>query len=110
MDVADIANGLAHDLVDRDNRFEVRAFRQVRNSNFTADNDDVALGVRFARDAAAAILPQTGVQNGIGDRVANFIGMTFANGFGSKNETSKHKEFRFRKAEIGPSKVGSGAS
>ena len=90
VDVADVPHGFAHDLVNRDDIFQMRAFRQIRNRDFTTDDDDVALRVGLAGDAAPAILPKTGVKDGIGNGVANFIRMTFANGFGSKNEAAEH--------------------
>ena len=90
VDVTDLAHRIAHDLVDRDDVFQMLALRQIRNRDLTADDHDVALGVGLAGHAALAILPEAGVQDGVGNGVANFVRMAFANGFGSKNETSKH--------------------
>ena len=96
--VTDFAHGIAHDLIDRDDVFQMLALRQIRDGDLAADDHDVALRVGLAGDAALAILPQAGVQDGVGNGVANFIRMTFADGFGSKNEASEHgiKESGFR--------------
>ena len=56
--VTDLAHGIAHDLVDRDDVFQMLALRQIRNRDFAADDDDVALRVGLAGDAALAILPR----------------------------------------------------
>ena len=58
--------------------------------DFAADDDEFALGVGLAGHAAFRVLPQTGVQHGIGNRVADFVRMAFADGFGRKDETTKH--------------------
>jgi hypothetical protein len=54
----------------------------------------VTLGVGFTRDARMSILPQAGVENGIADRVANFVGMTFTHGLGRKNVAARHEKKR----------------
>ena len=91
VDVTNVANSFAHDLIDRNDILEVGGFRQIRNGNFAADDDDVALGVSLARDAAAFVTGDAGVEHGVGNSVANFVGMTFADGFGSKDETAEHE-------------------
>jgi hypothetical protein len=50
----------------------------------------MALGKSLAGDTAFRILPETSVEHGVRNGVANFIRMTFTDGFGSKNETTKH--------------------
>ena len=52
--------------------------------DFAADDDDVAFGVGLASDAAVRILRQAGVEHRIGNGVANFVRMAFADGFGEK--------------------------
>ena len=101
VDVTDLAHGIAHDLIDRNDVFQMLALRQIGDRDLAADDDDVALGVGLAGDAALAILPQAGVEDGVGNGVANFIRMAFAHGFGSKNETSKHgaKDTRLERLE-----------
>jgi hypothetical protein len=90
VDVPDFAHGIAHDLIDRNDVFQVFALRQIGDRDLTADDYDVALGVGLTGHSALAILPQAGVQDGVGNGVTNLVRMTLANGFGSKNETTKH--------------------
>jgi len=66
------------------------AFRQIGNGNLAADDNDVALGVGLAGYAAPPVLAKASIKDRVRNGVANFIRMTFANRFGSKNETSKH--------------------
>ena len=73
MDVTDLAHGIAHDL-------EIIEFRF--RGDFAADDHDVALGVSLARDSAVRILRQARIEHRVGDCVANFVGVTFTNGFG----------------------------
>src|SRR5438067_7376554 len=79
--VTDLAHGITHDL----DVIEVRLGRDL-----AAHHHHVALGVGLAGHAALFVDGQAGVEYGVGDGVTNFIRMTFANGFGSKNETSEH--------------------
>ena len=79
--VADLAHGIAHDLDIIEFGFR---------SDLAADDDDVALGVGLASDAAMGILHQARVEHRIGNGVANFVGVTFPDGFGRKNETTRH--------------------
>ena len=79
--VADFANGLTG------NGAEVK-FRL--GGDFAADHDQVALGVGLARDAAAGILRQTGVEDGVGNCVADFVRMAFADGLGGEYEVFAH--------------------
>ena len=67
------------------------SFFNFRNRDLAADDDQVALGVGLAGDAAVFVLGQTGVEDRVGNRVANFIGVTFTNGFGRKDETTSHE-------------------
>ena len=90
MDVTDSAHGIADNPIDRNDRFQVCASGQIGNGNLAADNDDIAFGVSFASDAAVFIAGETSIENGIGNGVANLIGMTFADGFGGKNEATCH--------------------
>ena len=90
VDVTNLAYGIADDPIDGDDRFQVCALGQIGNGNFAADDDDVAFGVGFAGDPAMFIAGQAGIENGIGNRVANLIGVAFANRFGGKNEATRH--------------------
>ena len=58
--------------------------------DFAADHDQVALGVGLAGHAAARVLRQAGVQHGIGNGVADFVRMAFADGLGGKDEVLAH--------------------
>ena len=73
-------------LGDADGRLE----RVLSPSDLAPNDYEVALRVSFTGDPAPAVLPQAGVEDSVGNGVANFVRMTFANGFGSKNETTEH--------------------
>ena len=90
--VTDLSNCIAHDFVDRQNSAERFVFGKIWNRDLAADDHDVALGVGFARDATMSILPDACVEDGVGNGVANFIGMTFPDRFGRKNVATGHKE------------------
>ncbi len=79
--VTNLAHGIAHDL-------DVIEFRLGRD--LAADDDDVALYVGLAGDAALLVHREAGVENGIGDGVGDLVGVTFTDGFGGKNEATKH--------------------
>ena len=79
--IADLADGIADDGVV----IELRL-----GGDFAAHDDDIALGVGLAGDAAVRVLREAGVEDGVGNGVANFVGMAFANGLGGENETSRH--------------------
>ena len=55
--------------------------------NFAGEDDEIGRGERFASDAGFGILREQGVQNGIGDLVADFVRMAFGNGFRCKDVT-----------------------
>ena len=52
---------------------------KFRDGNFTTDDNDVALHEGFASNATGRIDCQTGIEDGIGNGVRNFIWMAFAN-------------------------------
>ena len=58
--------------------------------DFAADDDEVGLGVGFAGDAAELVLREAGVQHGIGNGVAHFVRMAFADGLGGKDKVFAH--------------------
>ena len=60
------------------------------DGDFTADDDEIALGVGFASHAAVRVLREAGVENGIRNGVADFVRMAFADGFGRKDVTAGH--------------------
>ena len=82
--VIDIAN-LAHGLADDGVVIETRPGRDL-----ATDDHDVALHERLAGHPAEFVLSQTGVQNGVGNRVANFVRVSFTYGFGGKNVSAWH--------------------
>ena len=92
MHVTDLAHGIADDFVNRNHILELLTFLEVGDGDLTTDDDKVALGVSLAGDAAGLILGETGVEDCVGNGVANLIRMTFTDGFGSKNETTKHEK------------------
>ena len=67
----------------------------LRDGDFTADDDDVALHEGFAGHAALRIDREAGVEDGVGNGVGNFVRMAFADGFGGKN-VGAHVLFNFR--------------
>ncbi len=88
--VADAADGIADDLADVDDfvdglggaEFFVLKFG---DSDFTADDDDVAFHEGFASDAAFEVDGEAGVEDGVGDGIGDFVRMAFADGFGRKD-------------------------
>ena len=58
--------------------------------DLTANDDDVRLHVGFAGDAAVFVLRQTRVQDGVRDRVGDFVRVAFADGFGGEDESFDH--------------------
>jgi hypothetical protein len=72
VDVADLADALARDLLDVEARL---------GGDLAADNADVRFDVGLARDAAELVLREAGVEHRVGDRVGNLVGMAFADGF-----------------------------
>ena len=79
--VADLANGIAHDL---------DVVELGLGGDFTADDDDITLGVGLAGDTAVLVLTDAGIEHGVGDGVTDFVGVTFTDGLGGKNETTGH--------------------
>ena len=79
--VTDFAHRIPHDV-------DVIEFCFARD--FSADDHDVALGIRLAGDAAFLIYRETRIENGIGNSIANFVRVTFTHGFGSKDKTAEH--------------------
>ena len=58
--------------------------------DFPSHHYQIGLGVGFARYAAARILRQTGIQHGIGNGIADFVRMAFADGLGRKDVVLAH--------------------
>ena len=81
VDVADLADALARDL----DEVELGLGRDL-----AADDHDVRLDVGFAGDAAELVLREAGVEDGVGNRVGDFVGMTFADGFRGEDVSVAH--------------------
>src|SRR5947208_7823031 len=81
IDISDVADGGAHALL----KVKLRVAGYL-----PGEDDEIAFGERFASHAAQRILLKTSVENVIADGIANFIGMTFGNGFGRKDVTTGH--------------------
>src|SRR6266699_2997521 len=71
--VTNLAHGIANDL---------HVIEFCLGGNFASNDYDVALGIGLTRHATVAILRETGIEDGIRNRVANFIGLAFGDGFG----------------------------
>ena len=81
VDVADVPDGRANDLLEIE--FGV-------GRDFTGEHNHVALDQRFAGHAAFLVLGQTRVEHGIGNGVANLVGVAFADRLGGKNVVRGH--------------------
>ncbi len=86
-----VANDLAHvdDFVDGLGGAELLVL-ELRNGDFTTDDDDIALHEGFAGDAAFEVDLEAGVKNGVGDGISNFVRMAFADGFGREDIRAGH--------------------
>ena len=80
--IADFANGLAGQL---------HVVELGLGGDLTADHGDVGLHVGFTGDAAELVLRKAGVQDGIGDRVGDLVGMALADGLGREDEAVAHE-------------------
>ena len=87
IDVSDFADRCPDDLADIEGGIQRGAF-QARHGDFATHDDHVAFDKSFAGDPARAVEGQAGVEDRVGNGVANFVGMAFANGFGGKNITA----------------------
>src|SRR5688500_6902163 len=76
VDVADLANRFASNVFD----IEIGL-----GGDFAADDHDVRLDVGFTGDAAELVLREARVEDRVRNRVGDFIGVTFADGFRGKN-------------------------
>src|SRR4051794_17386479 len=90
--VPDLAHAFAHDLRNGKSGFERTVLGQIRNGDFSADNNGVTLGVSLARDSTILVLTNAGIEDGVGNGVTDFVGMTFADRFGRKDVASRHKK------------------
>ena len=81
IDISDVADAGAHALLKV----------KLRVAGYLAgDDDEIAFGECFASHAAQRILLKTSVENVIADGIADFIGVTFGDGFRRKDVTTRH--------------------
>ena len=73
--IADVEDFLARDFVDRHAR---------SGADFAHDQHKASGGAALAGDVRIGILCEYGVQNGVGNLVADFVGMSFGHGFRGK--------------------------
>ena len=73
--IADLAHGIAHNLLNID---------VSRRGDLTGHHDKAGGSKRFAGNARHGVALKQRVQNGVADRVADFIGMSFGHRFGGK--------------------------
>jgi len=59
--------------------------------DFSCDDDEVGFHEGFASDAAVRVLGEAGVEDCIGDAVADFVGMAFADRLRRKDKVPFHK-------------------
>ena len=81
IDIADLTNGFTND-------FFIVKFGV--GSNFSSQNDHIALNQCFASNTALGILFQTCIQYTIGNEIRNFIWVAFANGFRGECKRLNH--------------------
>ena len=90
VDVADLADALARDLFD---------VELGLGGDLAADDDDVRLDVGFARDAAELVLREAGVEDRVGNRVGDLVGMAFADRFRRKDVSVAHSHSKKKARE-----------
>jgi hypothetical protein len=79
INVSNLANRLPDDRIVVEMRF---------CGDFASDNHNVALHKGLTGHSAELVLRQAGVQDGIGNGVANLVRMAFTHGFGRENVTA----------------------
>ena len=82
--VADLTDRIADDLSKIQDRLE-GLLAELGNGDLTADHHDVALGIGLAGNAAHRIECQAGIEDGVGNGVADLVGMALADGFGRED-------------------------
>ena len=82
MSITDGADGGANELI-------VIQFRE--GGDFSCDDDEIGLNQGFAGDAAVRVLGEAGIEDCIGDAVADLIGMAFADRLRRKDKVPFHE-------------------
>ena len=82
MSITDGADGGANDLI---------VVQFSAGGDFPCDDDEVGLNESFAGDAAEGVLGEAGIKHRIGDAVADFVGMAFADRLRRKDKVPFHE-------------------
>jgi len=82
MSITDGADGGANDLIV----VQLRA-----GGDFPCDDDEIGLNKGFAGDAAEGVMGEAGIEHRIGDCVADFVGMAFADRLRRKDKVPFHE-------------------
>ena len=82
VDVADASNGFSNHLV---------VVKVGLGGDFTTDHDHIAFDKGFASHSARFVLCEAGIQNGVGNGIANLVRMAFTDGFRRENVIFAHK-------------------
>jgi len=83
VDVADVADRVANDqlVVDFGGSGDLARHYHL-----------IGLNQRFASDTAVLVLREAGVEYAVGNKVGDFVGVTFTHRFGGEDEGVGHKE------------------
>ena len=68
-------------------RMSMGALRRIARAEFARDNHALVRDKRLARDTGLRVVPQEGVENRIGDAVADLVGMASGNRLGGERTT-----------------------
>jgi len=82
MGITDGADGGANDLI---------VVQFSAGGDFPCDDDEVGLNESFAGDATEGVLGEAGIKHRIGDAVADFVGMAFADRLRRKDKVPSHE-------------------
>ena len=82
MSITDGADGGANELIE---------VQFSAGGDFPCDDDEIGLNQGFAGDAAEGVLGEAGIKHRIGDSVADFVGMAFADRLRGKDEVPFHE-------------------
>ncbi len=93
--VADVADGVADDLVDVERLVDGLGLAglfvlQLRQGDLAADDDDVGLYEGLTGHAGRFVEGKTGIENAVGNEVGDLVRVAFADGFGRKNKGICH--------------------
>ena len=90
VDVADLADAVARDLDE---------IELGLGGDLAADDHHVRLHVGFAGDAAELVLCEARIEDRVGNRVGDFVGVTFADGFRREDVSVAHSDSK-KKARL----------